>query len=410
MSITENRLPEIEEALEALLGKTEAKNFDIQTEEIPIADCCGRVLAEDIISPINVPEFNRSAMDGYAVKSSDTEDASSDNKVVLKVAGEILAGDYKELAYTEKTAVRVMTGAYIPDGYDAVIKQEDTDYGMENAAIYAPAKPYMNYCRKGEDLKAGELVLQKGIRLSAIHIGILASLGIAYVKVKRGLGVAIISTGSELMNPGTPLLPGKIYNNTAYMLEAVIKREGLKVVLRTSVSDDEQSLKDAVFNASRAADIVITTGGVSVGKRDLLPAVLKELGSDIAFERVNIQPGTPTIGSVLNGTPILSLSGNPYAAIANFEIYFWELAAKIMECEAFKAAYENAVMTCDYPKRNKLRRFVRAYVAEGKVSLPESVHASSVIANMASCNCFLDVPAGQSLSVGDSVRIRRIHE
>jgi len=414
MENTNGRLLEIEEALNGIIDKLhiaaaeshqkEESAAAVQYEELPIADSYGRVLAEDIISPINVPEFNRSAMDGYAVCSADT----TDEKVVLKVAGEILAGEYKEIPFESGTAVRVMTGAFIPEGFDAVVKQEDTDCGSEEVEIYTSVKPYMNYCKKGEDIKSGETVLTKGTRIAAIHVGILASLGYAYVKVKKALKVAIISTGSELMSPGEPLRPGKIYNNTAFLLEAAIKRAGLKVVLRTSVSDDEHSLWDTIYNAVRAADIVITTGGVSVGKKDLLPEVLSELGCDIIFRRVNIQPGTPTIGSVLEGTPILSLSGNPYAAIANFEVYFWDVAAELMGCKELGSQVENAVMGCEYTKKNKLRRLVRAYAAEGKVYLPESVHASSVIANMTECNCFIDVPAGTSLAEGDRVKIRRI--
>ena len=170
--------------------------------------------------------------------------------------------------------------------------------------------------------------------------------------------------------------------------------------------DEKEELKKQLQKALELADVVITTGGVSVGKKDLLPEVLEELGAKKIFSRANIQPGTPTIGSVLDGKVILSLSGNPYAAYANFEYYFWELSSYVSQDESLRVRTENAVLSSPYPKVNKLRRFVRAYAENGRVTLPTAVHASSVLSNMRDCNCFIDIEPGRELRQGDEVRIR----
>ena len=173
-------------------------------------------------------------------------------------------------------------------------------------------------------------------------------------------------------------------------------------------ADEELALERMLVDAADCADIVITTGGVSVGRKDLLPAVLEKAGAQRLFTRANIQPGTPTIGSMLNGKPVISLSGNPYAAVVNFEIYFWELASVMTRNKRLKPAAETAVLKSAYPKTNKLRRFVRAYAENGAVYLPVETHASSVISNMTQCNCYLDLAAGTSVSVGEAVTIRKM--
>lgn len=396
---------EIEECVDLFLEKVTPVS---ETERVHIVDACNRVAAKTVCAGQPVPAFPKSAMDGYAVCAFEIESASKDNPVILKVLGENSAGDCNELSYQPNTAVRVMTGAYIPKGFDAVIRQEDTDYGMDNVAIYAPVKSYANYCKVGEDMAAGETVLEEGTVITPLHIGLLASIGTEYVEVYRQLRVALVSTGSELTPIGTALEKGKIYNSILYILKAAVEREGLCVSYERVCADEELALEEILLEAAESADIVITTGGVSVGKKDLLPAVLEKAGAQRLFTRANIQPGTPTIGSILKGKPILSLSGNPYAAMVNFEIYFWELTAALLHNDSYKPVTKIAVLQSDYAKTNKLRRFVRAYEEKGNVFLPTKTHASSVISNMTQCNCFIDFAAGTSVSVGDKVTIRKM--
>ena len=396
---------EIEDCIGLFLEKVTPVS---ETERVHVTKACGRVAAKDICVTEPVPAFPKSAMDGYAVCASDIEHASKENPIVLNVLGENCAGDCNEFSYVQNSAVRVMTGAYIPEGFDAVIRQEDTDYGMDKAAVFAPVKPYMNYCKIGEDMKAGETVVEKDSRITPLQVGLLASIGMEYADVYRQLRVALISTGSELTPIGTALKKGKIYNSILYILRAAVEREGFVVSYERVCADEELSLERMLTEAADCADIVITTGGVSVGKKDLLPAALERAGAKRLFARANIQPGTPTIGSVLNGIPILSLSGNPYAAVVNFEIYFWELAAAMTRNHGLNPVVRTAVLKSDYPKINKLRRFVRAYEEHGEVFLPTQTHASSVISNMTQCNCYLDIAAGTALSAGDTVTVRNM--
>ena len=396
-------MKELEECLEALLA--EVKPIE-KTEYVALTDACDRILGEDIVAQMMIPPYPKSAMDGYAVRAENTSGADREHPVTLQIVGELFAGDYTKIPCKGGCAVRVMTGSYVPEGYDAVIRQEDTDYGEKQVQIYREITAGTNYGCVGGDIREGEQILGRGTRLRALHMGLLASLGIYEVLACERIKCSILSTGSELMAPGTPLLPGKIYNSIAYMLRASMERQGIQVPFTEICGDDKELLKEKIQQCLKTADIVITTGGVSVGKKDLLPEVLEELGAKKIFFHANIQPGTPTIGSVLDGKAILSLSGNPYAAYANFEYYFWELAAYLTQDASLKVRRTHAVFSDPYPKVNKLRRFVRAYAEEGRVTLPTAVHASSVLSNMRDCNCFIDMEPGRELHPGDEVKIQ----
>ncbi len=396
---------EVEDALSLLL---ESLQPQIRTVKVPVMQACGMVAAEDVKAMMMVPPFSKSAMDGYAVCAADIAGASKDSPVQLTVKDELFAGDYKEIAYEPGTAVRVMTGAYVPDGYDAVVRQEDTDYGEQQVKVYIAVKPYMNYCRIGEDIKSGQVLFHKNTRIEPVHIGLLASVGVTEVMVYEPMRVAILSTGTELRDVGQPLAPGQIYNNISYMLAATMQRCGVKISMMETCVDEENLMFCKLKQALENADFVITTGGVSVGKKDIVPAVLGRMGAQILFRRANIQPGTPTTASECDGKLILSLSGNPYAALANFELYFWALLAKFMHNKYFEANVATAVLRSEYGKVNRMRRLIRAREEGGEVFLPTQVHAASVINNLTECNCFIDLEAGRNVDIGDIVTIRYI--
>lgn len=396
-------MPEIEECLEKLLKEINHKE---DTTTVHITECEGLIVGKDIVAEMMVPPFPKSAMDGYAVRSEDIADASGENPVILKVIGELLAGDFQEISYDKNTAVRVMTGSYIPKGFDAVIRQEDTDYGEKEVKVYASVKAFSNYCKVGEDIQTGDVVVRENTRLSSLHVGLLASLGIEWVCVRQPAKIAILSTGTEVTEVGKPLQPGKIYNSIAYILASDMKREGFQVVSLDTCADEEALLTEKLKEATHHADFIITTGGVSVGKKDIIPAVLKNVGAKVIFQRAHIQPGTPTLASVAERKVILSLSGNPYAAIANFELYFWAAMAKLMGNPSYGTKCGTAVLAGEYGKVNKSRRLIRAFCKDGKVTIPTCVHASSVIHNLAECNCFIDLEAGREIQPGDEVRIR----
>jgi molybdopterin molybdotransferase len=392
----------IEECRKLLLSEIIPQN---ETEKISIDDAVGRVTAEDIYAKMNVPYFPKSAMDGYAVGSGDVEGASKEMPVTLKVIGELCAGDYEEFKYKQGTAIRVMTGAYVPEGYNAVIRQEDTDYGNDEVLIYSDIKEYTNYCKVGEDIKQGECIVPAGVCLTSGHIGIIASLGIDEILVYRKAKIAIISTGSELTKVGDKLSAGKIYNSIEHMLKVDIISKKLDVVSMEICKDEEEDLRREITQAIEKADFVITTGAVSVGKKDIVPKVLSQMGAKRIFKGAFIQPGTPTMASVLNGKVILSLSGNPYAALANFEIYFWSVMAKFMHSDDLDVKTGKAILKSEYNKQNRMRRLIRAYAENGEVRLPSNIHSSSVIHNLTKCNCMIDLEAGRKVGIGDEVKL-----
>ena len=268
----QEKTPEIEECLDRLLQHAKLQ----PAEEVHILDATGKVLAEDVRAEISVPPYPKSAMDGYAVCAADLAGADREHPVRFVVKGKLMAGDYEEIPYEKKTSVRVMTGAFIPAGYDAVIRQEDTDYGEDTVTIYTDTRPYMNYCKMGEDIQAGQTLLSAHTRLTPLHIGLLAEVGMEKVKVYKPLRVAILCTGSELMNVGQPLQPGKIYNNISYILSSAIRREGLEISTMQICEDEVDILAQKLREALSCSDLVITTGGVSVGQKDLIPEVLQK--------------------------------------------------------------------------------------------------------------------------------------
>lgn len=402
------RLLQLEEAAAALRNAVEVKEKIVK---LPILKARGRVLADDIIAPIAVPSFPKSAMDGYAVRSAEIREASLDNPVKLKVIGELCAGEH-HLATSPLggDAVRVMTGSLIPGAYDAVVKQEDTDYGEESVTIYAPVKPYQNYSRVGEDISQGELVMKKYTRVTSLQIGLLASLGIAAIRVLEPPRVAIITTGTELEEPGIPLEEAHIYNSLNYLLSSRIDACGFTVISAGNCDDDIEALERAVAGLIEASDVIITTGGVSVGKKDLIPELIDRLNAACLFQGVNIRPGLHTRAALYGGKVLLCLSGNPYAAYAHFELLFRPLAAKLMNNDIFEPKKTFAKLKNSYPKRNQIRCLVRAHFENGEVTLPVQAHYSSVISNLVSCNCFIDMEAGKEYMEGESVTVWQIGE
>lgn len=397
---------EIEEALQ-LICENIAENKN--SIEVPLYDAYGMVCAEDVVSKINVPSFPKSAMDGYAVKAEDVKEATTDKPVKLKVVGELFAGDYSNIVYSENSAVRVMTGSYVPEGYDSVVMQENTDYGTEEVEIYSSINEYANYCHIGENIKIDDVLIKKGELIDEIKAGIIASAGIGSVKVMAPLSVTIIATGSELMEAGEEQCEGKIYDSISYILMGRLKKLGITFnpfLDYVIADDDEDSIMSEIENRLQVYDVIITTGGVSVGKKDLLKKVLEKLSANIIVSDVNIKPGTPTMVSELEGKVILSLSGNPYAALANFDLYFNSLFAKSMGCSVYDNKVVDAILKTPYDKVDKKRRLVRAYYKDGNVYIKENSHASSVISNLINCNCYIDLKEGVKANVGDTVRVR----
>lgn len=370
-------------------------------EKVSLYEAVDKILAEDLYSPINVPEFPKSAMDGYAVRSEDFIDLKPKK---LKVMDKVVAGDSIEISANKNTAIRIMTGGEIPRGYDAIVKQEDTDYGQDIVQINKIPKKYDFYCPMGEDIKKGELLIKKGTLIRGVHIGIIASVGLEKVNIIKPLKTSILSTGSELLAPGEKLEPGHIYGSTNYIMGTEILKSGIKLVRSDICKDDMESLEREILSELETCDVLITTGGVSVGEKDLLPDVMKKIGAKELFRRINIKPGTPVMASKYEDKIILSFSGNPYASLVNFRVLYWPLVSSYYDSKDLDNKIIETKIASGYLKPSRLERYVRAKYSDGKVYLHDT-HKSSVISNLTDCNCFIIQKENTELEEGDKVDI-----
>lgn len=394
---------ELEFALQVI---EESVNQINNTELIKIEECRERIIGEDIYAPINQPPFNRSPLDGYALRAEDTVGACKSNPIKLKVVDEVFAGGNISTSVKNNEAIRIMTGAEIPEGADCVIRQENTNYSMEEVEIYSELKKYENYCFSGEDVKKGSKLISKSEKLTYIHIGLLATMGITQVLVKRKPRIGIISTGDEIVSSGKPLSKGKIYDSNRITISMRLMDFGCEIVSSKIIEDQVCQVSKEINNLIDKVDVIITTGGVSVGKKDIMHEVINKINADRLFWRVRMKPGTPAIYSIYKKTPILSLSGNPFAAIATFEIMGKELIYKLSGDEDLKQIRIKSVMKDNFLKESRGRRIVRGIYKNNKVYLPQGGHSSGMMASMLGCNCLIDIkPGTKQLLKGDEVDI-----
>src|SRR5262245_1217559 len=291
--------------------------------ELALADAEGCVLVEDVTAAVSLPSFDNSSMDGYAVLAADLKDASEQAPVTLPVAGEIAAGDTGAFALAPGTAIRIMTGAQLPTGADAVVPVELTDGGVARVEIRHEVQPGNAVRYMGGDDTQGEVLITKGTRLKPMHIAVAASAGRGRVLVRPRPRVIVLSTGNELAEPGTPLVPGRIWDSNSYMIAAAAREAGALAYRRSMVPDDPVGVLPALEEQLIRADLLITTGGVSMGgEHDVVKAALRELGT-VTFRKVAMQPGMPqgfgTIGE--HGVPIFTLPGNPVSAYVSFQLF-----------------------------------------------------------------------------------------
>lgn len=392
-----------EEAIRLMTGLTCA----IRDSETTALDrCLGRILARDITAGFDNPPFHRSAIDGYACHWEDTVPASPDTPVSLHVLEEIDAGHYSHINVGRGEAVRIMTGAPIPRGCDCCVRQEDTDYGGTDVTIRRSVKCWENYCFKGEDFKKGTLMIPAGRKLGYVETGILASLGLNRIPVIRMPRVALVTTGDEVILPGDILPEGKIYNSNLFLLNARLMELGIPPVHTGTVPDKPEELAGVLEGLSAHTDLIITTGGVSVGNKDIVRTSLGMAGAGEIFWRIRLKPGSPTVFSILNQVPVVSLSGNPFGALANFELLIRPMLSRMTGDPSLTARRTQAVMDSPFPKASNSRRFVRGHYEDGHIRLPQGLHSSGVLSSMYGCNCMADIPAGTpGLNTGDVVDV-----
>ncbi|MFW2487795.1 gephyrin-like molybdotransferase Glp [Clostridium chromiireducens] len=394
---------ELEKAVELMVKSIEEIK---ETEEIELIEAGGRIISEDIFAPMNNPPFDRSPLDGYALIAEDTKGASKGNIKKLTVVDCIFAGGYSESVLRRGEAVRIMTGAKMPKGANCVIRQENTNCGQDEVEIYEELREYSNYCFAGEDIKERDLLIKKGDFLTYVHQGILSSMGISKVKVKVRPRIGLIVTGDEVGTPGQQLRSGKIYDSNLQLLYSRLNEFGLKPIIAEIIGDSAEKVGKRIDEIINDVDLIITTGGVSVGQKDILHNVLELINADRIFWKVNLMPGTPAMYSLYKSKPILSLSGNPFAALTTFELLGRPLLAKLSGNDKLKPKQVDGTMEAEFNKPSKKRRFIRAYFKDGKVSLPKNKHSSGMLASMIGCNCLIDIKKGTlKLNRGDKVNV-----
>jgi putative molybdopterin biosynthesis protein len=301
-----------------------ARNFSpkpLGKENVPLEHTYNRILAEDVVAPMDVPPFNRSTVDGYAVKAEDTFGADEARPIALKLCGRVRVGEPPKVFVEKGTTAEIVTGAPLPEGADAVVMFEDTVPKENTVLIHASVSRGENAMKAGSDIQKGETALRKGQTLTPYEIGVLAALGVTDVKVYRRPKVAILSTGAEVVEPGKPLSTGKIYDINAHALSAAVIECGGEPINLGIVEDESQKIEAALRKALNLANLVITSGGVSVGPTDIIPKVLETLGKPgVIVHGMAIKPGKPTTIAVINGKPVFSLPGHPASALLIFQL------------------------------------------------------------------------------------------
>lgn len=312
-------LTTVQDAINKLKNHIKFKIKDVK--EVDLLSSLGYVSAEEIKATMNIPPFDRAAMDGYAALSEDIRGASPNNPIILKVIGRIEVGEISQTTLKSGEAVEISTGAKIPEGADVVIPYEEARKANEYIEVYKTLPKWKNISRKGEDLRKGETVLPKNQMIRAWDIGVIASLNITKVKVYRKPRIGILSTGGELIELGSKIETGKIVNSTKWMLAALTIESGGEFVDLGTTQDDIYEISDKIENAIENLDIIITTGGTSVGKKDYTIKAIEKIGAKKIFHGVSIKPGKPTGVAAYKGKPIVMLSGFPVAALIGFEVF-----------------------------------------------------------------------------------------
>jgi molybdenum cofactor synthesis domain-containing protein len=311
------KLIELEEAKKII--DENFRYMQIDDEDVALLEAYNRVLKENVVSTLDVPSFNRSTVDGYAVKSEDTFGADENQPVSLNISGMIFTGEQPKMVLRTGETIEIVTGAPLPEGADAVIMIEDTERVDNQLHIYTAVPQNTNIMKKGSDIKSGETVLHTGLVLGDSEIGALAALGLTKIRCFKAPIIAVLSIGNEVIEPGKLLTTGKIFDVNTYSLSTAIIECGAKPVFFGVVPDDKVSLRKTLVTALSSADVVITSGGVSVGPCDYTPQVVDSLGKPgVVISGIAVKPGKPTTVAFVHDKPVFSLPGNPTAALLMF--------------------------------------------------------------------------------------------
>ncbi len=379
------------EAVEKILEKVDS----LGVEEISLEKCFDRIVGRDLEAKMDVPPFDRAAMDGFAVIGEETFGTSTQSPIIFKLVKE--EGD-KIFKMGEKLAVEVMTGAPVPNGANAVVRVEDAKRIGETIEIYRQVVPGKNVSTKGEDVKKGELIVIKGKKLKAADMAILAACGYYEVPVMIQPKVAILSTGSEIVPPYMPLEFGKVYDSNSYAIASLVKEcGGIPVIMRV-VSEEKDDIRSAILNTIETSNVIVTSGGTSVGKKDAVPEVIDEMGR-LLFRGVNIKPGKPTCFGLINNKPVFGLPGFPVSAMISFKAFVIPALLKILGANERRIWPKiRAKISRNIPSVLGRRDYVRVKLEyeENRGVLPYAIPVraggSGIISSMSVANGYVVIP------------------
>ncbi len=390
-----------------------AEATPLPSESLPLAQVLGMVLATEIVAQHHVPPFDNSAMDGFAVRAEDTAGATAEGPVRLEIVETIAAGDVSAVTISAGQAARIMTGAPLPPGADAVVQSEVTEETAAGVLILEAAKQGLHIRRAGEDVMAGDLVLGPGSALGPAEIGLIASLGYPKVEVHRKPRVAIISTGSELVDVDRPLAPGQIHNSNSYSLRAQCQQVGIEPVVFGIVTDDHEATKRAMEEGLRY-DVLLTSGGVSVGRFDFVKDVQDELGVERRLWGVAMKPGKPMAFGVSGRTLVFGLPGNPVSAMVSFELFVRPALLRLMGYRQAVRPLHKAIIAEDLASADGRVYVVRVRAwREGSVWHATSTgpQGSGILRSMVGANGLVFVPGGwRGVKAGAEVDLLLLHE
>ena len=392
-------LPTIEEALALVLSRV----HPLELETVRVDEALGRVAGRDAVAQVDLPPFDSSAMDGFAVRAADTP-------AELRLAGQSAAGRPAGATLAAGEAFAISTGAVVPDGADAVVPVEVTST-RDGLVTVAAVDRGENVRPRAGDIRAGDVVVPAGSRLGPPQVGALAAAGIATLSCARTPRVAVLATGTELRRPGEPLGPGEIYESNSTLLAAQLRSAGAEPLLLDSVSDDAHATR-AALAAGLDADVLITSGGVSVGRHDLVRPALAELGAEEVFWRVAVKPGKPVVFAHRGSTLVFGLPGNPVSSLVGFELFVRPALNALQGARSPGPAYEPGVLARALRRGPDRDELVRARAAPGAAGMklePLGGQASHMIARAAAADALVLVPRGEGeLPDGAAVRWLRI--
>lgn len=396
---------QVEEAQQAVLSYTRV----LETEHAALAESFGRRLAADVSASHPVPHFRRSGMDGYAIRAADSMEASPERPVPLQVGETIFCGSMPANEVKPGQAAKIMTGAAVPEGADAVIMLEMTGSEGDNVYIRKRMTAGDNITPIGQEVAAGELLLRSGTMIGPGETALLASFGYSSVPVYRKPRVAIFPTGSELLDVDRPLAPGKIRNSNSYMVACQVREAGGEAILMPVLPDQPDLVERELRAVLDRVDCIITSGGVSVGDKDVLVDVFERWDGTLLFNKVAVRPGSPTSAGVWNGKPLFALSGNPGACFVGFELFAGPCLRAMQGHSVPLLPEAVARLSVDYAKGSAYSRYVRGTMdwTQGELAVrPAGTDKSSVMVSIKDTDCLIHIPAGgRGASSGDRVRV-----